>query len=99
MSEMVERVAEAIVAEMVRQCGTPPPKDPTLSEGAIKVARAAIEAMREPSNRMKGAGDRMRTHLDDEPHPFEINDSVAIWRAMIDAAIEPTDCVQETGKA
>jgi len=48
VSEMVERVAWAIVAKMSEQTGRPPPSDTALSEKACAVARAAIEAMRDP---------------------------------------------------
>jgi hypothetical protein len=82
VSEMVVRVARAIVGEE-----SWPHCTGMKREAAMFRARAAIEAMREPTEEMKQAGDWMREHLDEEPHPHEINDSIAIWRAMIDAAL------------
>ena len=88
MSEMIERVAEAIVAKMTQQTGRPAPRNTALSKVAIALARAAIEAMREPTKRMVAASGRFNHARDEE-----------IWRAMIDAALDPADCVRETSKA
>lgn len=63
MSEMIERVAHAVSAEMARQLGASPapgrvwdPSSWTASGDVVNlesVARAAIEAMREPTDEMK----------------------------------------------
>lgn len=72
MSEMVERVAAAI-ANYWLEIGF----DPSLpDEGA---ARAAIQAMREPTDAMKIAA------LD---ATFDVGDVPIIWQAMIDAALK-----------
>jgi len=68
MSEMVERVAKAI-------SGAPFP-----SKASMAKARAAIEAMREPTDEMLFSGAQWRT-LDD---PF----GSKRWQDMIDAALE-----------
>lgn len=71
MSELVERVARAIAA-----CNT---------MGGEEVARAAIAAMREPTEVMKCAGVSRGGghHSDDGP-----GGTGAIWSAMIDAALK-----------
>ena len=77
MTEMVERVARALAA---RKCGLV--KDPygerlpdDLWQQCIPDARAAIEAMREPTDKMLDAGP-----------PFPYMDK-GVWQAMIDAAL------------
>ncbi len=62
MSDMIERVAKAI-------CG---PEDPC----RLDLARAAIEAMREPTDAMCGAWD-----VGDTP------EAKPCWQAMIDEAL------------
>ena len=77
MSEdMVERVAEAIDAAMSDAAGFE-------RERAIAGARAAIEAMREPTEEMAIAGAiGIGGHM---PSPLDAADA---WRAMIDAALQ-----------
>jgi hypothetical protein len=68
-----------------------------LSEGAIKVARAAIEAMREPTKAMLvGARD---WSIQKNGQGVGNDQATECWRAMIDVALDPADCVRETGKA
>lgn len=64
MNEMVERVAKAI-------SGAPFPSPKSLAK-----ARAAIEAMREPTEFMVGEAARLN-------HPRDRD----VWRTMIDAAL------------
>jgi DNA polymerase/3'-5' exonuclease PolX len=70
MSEMVERVARAMYGEI------------DFRGEAYKKARAAIEAMREPTEQMSTAG---------ELTPFDCHSDVT-WRAMIDAALGVSEC-------
>ena len=74
MSEMVERVARAIceAKSRVNECG--PKACQPLCPWCVASARAAIEAMREPTQAMHRAG-------------LEAPQTVAeIWRAMIEEA-------------
>ena len=86
-AEMVERVARAIHEEFAKnKCAwVSRLEDRGLTDVTIDgvfdlkdVARAAIEAMREPTEAMAAAG---QTMLDIE------GDAAIIWRAMIDAAL------------
>lgn len=75
MSEMVERVAEALA------------KSDKYTSDYTALARAAIEAMREPTEGMTNAA--FNIELWDQP----INEHCAqdVWQTMIDAALqEPT---------
>ena len=79
MSEMIERVAQAIkAAGLVAMCGK------NVQESVfVEAACAAIAAMREPTDAMKCAG-----HGVDGHHP----DVVAIeWMAMIAEALGEVD--------
>ena len=71
MSTMVERVAQALQQEMGAA-----PLDETAASFAL--ARAAIAAMREPTEEMLNAGHEARAKA-------TVN---GIWHAMIDAALE-----------
>ena len=71
MSTMVERVAQALQQEM----GTAPFDEPASS---FALARAAITAMREPTEEMTVAG--LNTG-----RAWEVSKA---WRVMIDAALE-----------
>ena len=81
MSEMVERVARAILDNV-----------PTISErGAYdpadlqRCARAAIEAMREPTQAM------VRTLYESHGKLWADCESAVVWHAMIDAALNKTE--------
>lgn len=71
MSEMVERVAKAIMARF---------NDP-LPFHAEELARAAIEAMREPTNAMERAGDEYGRFTNGPS-------ACVVWEAMIDEALK-----------
>jgi hypothetical protein len=94
MSEMVERMARAIAAHSskARDCwhdnalgvtnSHEPGGDWVLArEASLKAARAAIEAMRWPTEEMIEAGQRRQ---DDEGRGYV----PYIWQGMIDAALE-----------
>mgnify|MGYP000620788965 CR=1 FL=1 len=83
--ELVERVARAIW-----DTWSDAPFDPACDDWdtreSLKKARAAIEAMREPTTRMVQAHAQECAGDADEAGPKRI---AAAWRAMIDAALEP----------
>jgi hypothetical protein len=91
MSEMIERVARAICAKMFENpkfyCGLDP--IPIAVERGwrdfVGEARAAIEAMREPTKAMSARADAIESRgVDDEP----INpDADHAYRAMVDEAL------------
>jgi hypothetical protein len=77
MSEMIVRVARALA---VHQFG-----NPESWEDQIQMARAAMEAMRLPTDAMTEFGDDVRgNHADYEGG----NGTDNIWRAMVDKAFE-----------
>jgi hypothetical protein len=78
MSEMIERVALAIDGAMFDSVQMP------CGERQAFVARAAIEAMREPTNAMHKAGnDKMDSMVAGDGDAF----CEHVWRLMIDAAL------------
>ncbi len=81
MSEMVERVAKALGGPSWNQ------HSEMWRENARLLARAAIEAMREPSAAMieEGYGEACELNRGDQPTPEET--PACIWRAMITAAL------------
>jgi hypothetical protein len=97
MSEsMVERVARAVrrnkfvrTRRIASFDETVPPTDEEIDD-----ARAAIAAMREPTPEMSEAAFQIEASGYSQRTLLE-----AGWRAMIDAALDPADCVRETGKA
>lgn len=76
MSDMVERVARAICLKL---------SGPELDE-CENAARAAIEAMREPTRAMFLAG-RELAHSGDEDELMDRDSVKERWRVMIDAAL------------
>lgn len=72
MSEMIERVAEAIMGAVFNKAMDADPR-------SRMMARAAIEAMHEPTEAMAIAGKENNFGY----YPNEA------WRAMIDAALTP----------
>jgi hypothetical protein len=84
MTDMVERVARAIYEDRngprCEPWGTKPKghKDPYRAD-----ARAAIEAMREPTEAMVGSG------ADHDAEGGGTGNPLAIYTAMIDAALSP----------
>ena len=89
MSEMIERVARAILAQGSGFAWEDYAKE--ARQHALKQARAAIEAMREPTEKMSGAspdeGVKFRTTLFGQEGTLEVRNPAAVWRAMIDAAL------------
>jgi hypothetical protein len=82
MSEMIERVARAL-----DECHDPSswhPYDFWDHDFALELARAAIEAMREPTDAMKQAGDDFSGNLA-ITHDAS---GEGTWQAMIDAALK-----------
>lgn len=77
MSEMIERVARALVNRS---------EDRSLTHDVFwqELARAAIEAMREPSKAMKEAAAKIDTN--DMPY----GDPVYSWDVLISAALRDT---------
>ena len=71
MSEMIERVARAIMD------ADGDPKGCEIMEYQMRRARAAIEAMREPTAAMRQAAS----------HDLEEFDPGIAWRTMMDAAL------------
>lgn len=86
-NEMIERVARALVlSEFGCDPGTKARDGRPLWEFHVGKARAAIAAMREPTEAMKEAPDNAGIADDDE---YSIGEFYAeqIWQAMIDAAL------------
>jgi hypothetical protein len=74
MSEMVERVARAIAYSETA--------DPEIWSAFVEVARAAIEAMREPTEQMADIGDTATGY------PIYAVSGYTVWRSMIDEALK-----------
>ena len=88
MSEIVDRVARAIYeSELFQPARANDPWDGESS--ATKAARAAIEAMREPTHEMKLAGCEAVNHLSPPPD-LSVAEVSDIMNAMIDAALAET---------
>lgn len=90
MSEMVERVTDAIIATMFAPHEIPVPED--LRAKYLDTARAAIVAMREPSEAMKTAafgpilnGGRTGPITSDQ---IRREASLSVYRAMINEALK-----------
>jgi hypothetical protein len=87
--EMIERVArtlnsEVFDPEVLRVYGDLWAYD--ARDKALKQARAAIEAMREPTGFMKTSG--LYSHALDEAESLNIEHVGEVWRAMIDEALK-----------
>ena len=80
-SSMVERVARALLAHEWRDHPTPPAFETEHREYWMTDARAAIEAMRQPTEAMEES--LPHRNLGDELSPSEI------WTTMIAAALTP----------
>lgn len=88
MNEMLKRVAEAI------DHASQPPGRPDYKMLMENCARAAIEAMREPTGEMSKEGrsafeqsERSARQMALEGRTVMNNPHLAAWRAMIDAAL------------
>lgn len=78
MSEMVERVARAIAGEAFAESHE---GDAESEWQKVKhLARAAIEALREPTEEMEWLGD--------DAHDPHVRNASEIWQTMIDAALK-----------
>lgn len=84
MSEMVERVATAIWA-LYRHtdCNEYDQLAPHAKHTADEMARAAIEAMREPTADMVDAGRDVGPDA-----PYGLSETIKRWEAMINAALD-----------
>ena len=83
MSEMVERVAAAIFCSHIGGNGWPEGLPENAKDYWRKEARAAIEAMREPTEAM--IDKTWREQVADSGDPD------GVWRVMIDAALAVTN--------
>ena len=84
MSEMVKKVAQAIENEWIMAADF---NDPDRSFPAAEMARAAIAAMREPTEAMTISADALSIPGADL-HDFVAYDcSRPLWQAMIDEAL------------
>jgi hypothetical protein len=84
--DMVERVARALAPLSWRAlglCDTLAHKN--RRKASLRHARAAIEAMREPNDRMVDAGDIVTGY------PIKDIFSFKVWEVMIDAALNAED--------
>jgi hypothetical protein len=90
-SKMIERVARAIVSAYCDRAVDAPHND-EITEADIEAARAAIAALREPSEAMMKAGSlpyRWTTH--EAPPRLELPfgwTTTDAWQAMIDEALK-----------
>lgn len=87
-SVLLERVARAIAPKAWKTLGLPPgfdrPSDQYRRAASLRHARAAIEAMREPTEEMAEAGADKASHCD---LPVGAIAMQVGWQAMIDAAL------------
>lgn len=81
MSEMVERVGEALRVKLIEWYDG----GIGFEDGGIMLARAAIEAMREPTDGMMKAGFSEIEYLN--ATWVDEYDAMECWQAMIDAAL------------
>lgn len=83
---MIERVRDAIFKEMDVADGLDLP-------AAQRYARAAIEAMREPTDLMIEAAESTFSHFEGDHGEyntyFSESQAMALWPTMIDAALNP----------
>jgi hypothetical protein len=96
MSEMIERVARAIQEKLLGGCVEP-------NDVALALARAAIEAMREPTPEAIRAGVAASEAVDYEPttgdpmfalecaYGLYAPELIIGYRAMLDAALTPSE--------
>ena len=80
---MIEKIAEAIYERVRKGARHMPPwaeQPETVKDWHRKIARVAVEAMREPTAEMVDA--------DDVPMHGDFMDPIRTWEAMIDKALE-----------
>lgn len=89
MSDMIERVARLLWAAFAR--------DGTYDEDRhddvpfyLATARAAIEAMREPSEGVRQAGEEALAKAEDDDSEVGLHETIpqTVFKAMIDAALQ-----------
>ncbi|HLX18470.1 MAG TPA: hypothetical protein VKS24_25055 [Bradyrhizobium sp.] len=87
MNEMVERVAEAIYK--TDPVGVRPWQDAPISnrDDCLACARAAIAAMREPTEAMVEAGEAEMYEHHEKPEDWTLENTKTAWMMMIDAAL------------
>ena len=88
MTDMIERVAQRLFQNMAASDnGAWETADPMITRACMSYARAAIAAMREPTDEMNDAGaDKCDGGCAEESCQFGFMGK--IWTAMIDAALE-----------
>jgi len=83
-ASMLERAARAVAiasnAETAARASIG--QEPFVNDGHRAVARAVLEAVRTPSDKMVRAGDAWRTHC---------SDTDSLWQEMAQAALYPED--------
>jgi hypothetical protein len=91
-NEMVRRVAAAIEAADTKEIED-------RDDWYQLLARAAIEAMREPTEAMKEAGEHGPTTLsygdEDSFYYISKDDAESCWQSMLDAALSPLPATEE----
>ena len=85
MDDMIERVARAL-HKLDTGDGCPTFEDCNLQEYFFEQARAAIKAMREPTEAMITCKDDVMMFLEISPSWLG-----SVWRAMIDCALREND--------
>lgn len=85
MSEMVERVARAIFEDEYREPNSLRPDYTIVDNYYRRTARAAIQAMREPTDEMESVGFNAAHQYCFEGDPPDFKEG---WRAMIAAALK-----------
>jgi hypothetical protein len=84
--DMIERVARAMCEQCAAEFGGPVKlEESPAREAWISSARAAIEAMHEPTEAMEMAGNDALS--DNGVCPVDDSDAPLAWRAMIDEAL------------
>ena len=89
MTEMIERVARSLAGRRFAcdQEGPIPCDICGDEDGCVTLARAAIAAMREPTEGMVKGG-RNTADCDVNVFASYYSDTIAFWRRMIDAALK-----------
>ena len=87
MSEMIERVARALEADYIRTSGVRLDMNPSWAPFR-QSARAAIEAMREPTDKMLTAGGSVDAGHAWSPKKELVASPGSVWTAMIDEALK-----------
>ena len=95
MSEMVERVAKEIYLHVNAETAGRPLAE--VADAYLACARAAILAMREPTEAMVLAGDDAQTDIQGPDEGIQVAMCSSVpWQAMIDSALSPSTSGTET---